>query len=1484
MSDDTLKTLKVEITGDASKLKKAAKDAVDDVKKMSSEINREVRKASQIPPARRAGSVSGLGGYDDYSTMAQIRRMNEMIRGMFRVPSLDTVKAAASSIGEYVRNVQVAAGIRVPTEEWSETEAGIERCTASLDRLLEKEAQLKAAGADQKSKSWQGLQYDIQKAKKELDQLYEKAQRMEAEGGIKTGVDKNSKSWKSLQYDIQKTQEKLDQLEAEEAKMESQGTASDNNALWKKLQAEITKTEKALARLRAREEKMQALDADKESASWRKLQAEIAKAETALTRLQEREGEMQAVGADKESTSWRKLQAEIARAGRELDEYKQEKARLESTGGDTMLNVGSGAAGRMRSILAAMKEITSRIPLIGRLASGSGKLFSAAFNGMRATLKKVGPAIKSAGGAFASLIKRFVSGIPGINRTRRAMNQMGNAGKGLGGMLRTIGISAKFMLASFLISSVLSGVGEGMQNLAQYSSQTNASLSALMSSMTQLKNSFATAFAPILNVAVPYLNVLIQKVADAVSAVGMLFASLTGQKIFVRAKQVNQDYAASLNQNAASANAANEANKELQQTILGFDEINKLNDSSSGGTGSTPDTGTSGLLPSDMFEEVPIEPQVNEFAQKLKDAWRKADFTEIGTIVGDKLNSALNSIPWEKIQATCGKIAKSAATFLNGFFSSADWPLVGRTISTGINTAFETANTFARNFNWQTLGSAVGNGINGAVAGLNWTMIRSTVKNVVSGVVNSINSFMGTANWEQIGSTITRFFGAKLLALYTSIQTFSWSDFGKSFGGLINGAIEGIDADMLADTLSGVLNGLAEALRNFDKTIKWGELSYKLYNGINRFLKMTNWKELGEALSSFVKHLLEEITDTIEGTDWEAVGTSIGDFLVGIDWVGVLGRVADAIKAAAKALPQVALGLLDAIKEGMEGMTADDWMDVAESLFTILASALALKALVHGPKIAAAMLGNTIKNAFKKPAQELGESIAKDAYGKFSEEWENLSQEKQTASSVFGGVGGFFVNAGVSALTTSMASDLLREINGTADKSREIDAAFAVIGEALENAGEAAGISGMKISDLARPMFHMAREDAPEFTEAFQEVVEGFEDAGGSSQVFKQCLEEALGDGTQISAEYADQIRQYIGTLSDIPAEASTEIQLDIQEALDNANGYETSLVGIPSSVATSVQAETSEATKKVSVFKSMADKLGLTKYKTTFEAITDSAKANVKALTGETELAAGIKKIRFEAQTKDAEDKIENTGEKVDDVKEKSKFSLDVDTSSASSGLDLFTTLKLLVMRALLSMKLTLSTKDATEALETFHQQLSEVVKEKTVVFKADISAFTKIKSTMYDLGQGAATAFKNGMKSVHIPTPHMYVSSWSYHDLGSGGYSYTPNYSVQWYREGGPVSGEIWGMNEAGNPEMIGTVGNKTAVANNEMITEAIKGAVVDGMMEVFLATRAGNGGEGEAPTVEVVVKADDETLYRRVMKGKKKAERRYQVVAKT
>ncbi len=592
-----------------------------------------------------------------------------------------------------------------------------------------------------------------------------------------------------------------------------------------------------------------------------------------LEKYYSKRDKMEYLGVDQESREWKSLAYDIKNAEAQLERYKKAKAQAVSKKAELVsnnnafkrtketaipkqaLNFGKTVAGGSVKGMMGLGKLG-----IGAAQKGWGGL-TKLFGGVGNIISSSTGVIQKCSGAFAALIQKFTSGIPFLNRTKSSFSGLGTSGRGLIGILKTMGMTAKFMFASFVISGAVDGAKQGMQNLAQYSGETNRSISLLMSSMTQLKNSLATAFAPIMNVVTPILNSFIQTVINVVNAIGQLMGALTGKATMVTAKKVNQDYAASLNStstglknSADNADAATEATKKYQRTLMGFDQINKLDDNSdtsgTGGTGSGTGTSSQGGG-NDMFETTTINSKFKDLAKLLKDAWKTADFTEIGTMVGEKLNKALESIPWDKIQKTCNKIAKSVATFLNGFIGATNWKLVGNTISKGINTAFGAANTFVKNFKWSNLGKAVGDGINGAVNGLNWKLIQNTVRNTASGLINALNTAIATANWSRIGKTIGEYFNTKLTFFYTAVSKFNWKSLGKSISEAVNNAVAAFDA-----------------------------------------------AKAGKAANDAIKGILDAFLQAVENTNWKQVGEKIKQFLVNIDWTGIVEKIAEAVGAA----------------------------------------------------------------------------------------------------------------------------------------------------------------------------------------------------------------------------------------------------------------------------------------------------------------------------------------------------------------------------------------------------------------------------------------------------------------------------------------------------------------------------------------------------------------------------------------------------------
>lgn len=137
----------------------------------------------------------------------------------------------------------------------------------------------------------------------------------------------------------------------------------------------------------------------------------------------------------------------------------------------------------------------------------------------------------------------------------------------------------------------------------------------------------------------------------------------------------------------------------------------------------------------------------------------------------------------------------------------------------------------------------------------------------------------------------------------------------------------------------------------------------------------------------------------------------------------------------------------------------------------------------------------------------------------------------------------------------------------------------------------------------------------------------------------------------------------------------------------------------------------------------------------------------------------------------------------------------------------------------------------------------------------------FSSVKSSIDGIVRSLDDLFKYNNKRFNITTGTKYMGYQSLLDRA-------PHFASGGFPEEGPFY-----MNRG---EIVGKFSNgKTAVANNQQITEGIKQAVMEGMAQVMMNYNAGGN---SAPIIENVFKCDSETLYRMTQVGKAKHGQRY------
>ena len=340
---------------------------------------------------------------------------------------------------------------------------------------------------------------------------------------------------------------------------------------------------------------------------------------------------------------------------------------------------------------------------------------------------------------------------------KKAFNKINTHARKSGGLLSTLGSRLKGIALSLLIfnwitkgfNAMVSGMKTGFNNLVRYSSDYNAAMSQLKSSSTQLQNSLATAFAPIVQMAIPYLVQLINYITMAANKVAQFMAILQGKSTWTKATAVQEDYAAALDGTSKSA-------KKAAGALASFDTLEVLSKKDSG-------SGSGGTSPKDMFEEVKTDDQAPEtkFAKRIKDAIDKEDWFELGRTIGEKIAQSLDDIDWDSIYNKADRFGTGIADFLNGLISPALFYNLGKTIANSINTALHFLNSFGKEFDWKNFGKSLAAGIKGFFenwdAGLTGETLSTFAKGLLEAATAAVDKLREDETFKDIGQKLVDF-------------------------------------------------------------------------------------------------------------------------------------------------------------------------------------------------------------------------------------------------------------------------------------------------------------------------------------------------------------------------------------------------------------------------------------------------------------------------------------------------------------------------------------------------------------------------------------------------------------------------------------------------------------------------------------------------------------------------------------------------------
>ena len=547
--------------------------------------------------------------------------------------------------------------------------------------------------------------------------------------------------------------------------------------------------------------------------------------------------------------SFKNLENQINRV---VEKYNVLRERMQKAMNSGDIKVGDDKYIKMSAQLDALRNKYDELILKQRELAQEGNAIK-----LNPGVEAVLGGFKSGFSAVSNVIKfGFVAGIKSaclaLKPLKGLLDKATGAVKKFGNGIHRVTKMLKLMVTRMALRKVIEEVGNGFKSLALHSEEFNQSVSSMMNGSKKLGYSFAAMVSPIINALAPAIVYLINLFVKLANVINQVFSALTGSKTWNKAKDFSENWADNIK-------AANKSAKELKKTILGFDEINQMQEKY------TPGGDTSGNIV-DMFETQDVEKKWQDFVDDLKKMWDAADFSKLGHDLGQSLKDALDSIPWDKIKDGARRVGASLATLINGFEEVEGLGYsIGKTFAEGLNTVFEAIDAFVTNKHWASTGHFIADTLNGWFENIDWDLIKHTFEEGFRGLGIAIAQFVMDFRWDNLSDAI-----ANLVDTLT-------------------GAIKAFFTTKLYDDRGFQLN--------YSPAYK---IAYELVYQLTRSIQEIDWKQFGEALGAFVQAFIEAIKGAIDALGekgWEPVKTAIQDAFTGMSKTLDFGEAATVITA-----------------------------------------------------------------------------------------------------------------------------------------------------------------------------------------------------------------------------------------------------------------------------------------------------------------------------------------------------------------------------------------------------------------------------------------------------------------------------------------------------------------------------------------------------------------------------------------------------------
>lgn len=593
----------------------------------------------------------------------------------------------------------------------------------------------------------------------------------------------------------------------------------------------------------------------------------------------------------------------------------------------------------------SIKNIQTVLKALGTVAIAPVKAIQAldkAIAGIPKRIQKFVSHVKKA----IKAVERFVKGIQkAVKNVKKFVDSVGNkllspvqkAVKGITQFFKSLQRIAFYRLIRRGIQIITQGFQEGMENLYQYSllidGQFHKSMDLIATDALYVKNSLAAMISPIINQIAPAIDLLTDKFVDLLNLINQTFSALTGKSTYTAAKKFKTEWAEAENSVKDAGDAVKDTLEEIKRYTLGFDELNILGEPKNDKNKNSNDNGDSDEDLTDylgMFEERSVTSMISDFVKDIRDKIADGKFYEIGKMIAEKMNEVIRSIPFQEWGEWIGEKVNNAVDVAKGFLDFADFVTLGSGVGKFLNKAFEQiefhnlgavlagklrlalqfAFGFVSEFHFKAFGKNLGQMVSGFFMNIDFDKAVLTLQWGLEGILDTIDGFLQTLQSFALGVKIRNALSLVEFEGITSRLQFIGEELQRSFSDFLKGL--GIEFDSNTNVFDRLGADLGTKLTEIFNNIPYAKLGELLGKGIQKIVANARnfWQNLdlsghlgNESLGNGIAQF---INNAVANVDFYSVGMTIAEklstvfngiasFLNRVNWNSVFEAVSSAV-------------------------------------------------------------------------------------------------------------------------------------------------------------------------------------------------------------------------------------------------------------------------------------------------------------------------------------------------------------------------------------------------------------------------------------------------------------------------------------------------------------------------------------------------------------------------------------------------------------